>query len=102
MKVNFLMTVMAIASTTCACGGPVMPEPSEQVWASPIAQCGAGVDQSVSAQVTAELRRSGGEVDAGVKQAAKAAIFGLDGITSGDKQRMYDSYIRCLLARTAG
>jgi hypothetical protein len=80
---------------------PITPVSNSSVLESPVAICGAGFDQSVQVGLAAELQRAGGKMTAGFQQSARSAIFNDASIASSDRQKMFDTYVDCVINLTS-
>lgn len=61
-----------------------------------LALCAGGMEQGLSADLDAELKKNGGKVTSSFTQSAKGLIFNNPDINSSDKATMYNQYIQCI------
>lgn len=61
-----------------------------------LALCAGGMEQGLSAELAAELEKTGGKVTTSFTEHAKGLIFSNKDIASSDKAAMYNKYIECI------
>jgi hypothetical protein len=90
------LLMVLIAAGMCGCN--MVPETTslDKIDKSAVASCGAGFDQNTNASLEAALERNGGKITSGFSQQARTAIFDDPSFTGADKQKAYDSYLKCI------